>query len=245
MRKPAVAGKFYPGDAKEINEMIRNFLDAADTKAEGKLKGIIVPHAGYVYSGPVAAYAYKLLEGQKIKKIIMLGPSHYGIFPGLAESGYEKWQTPLGEIQTFSIGLNQIPKAHGPEHSLEVQLPFLQNVLQDFHIDPILTGDLTPQEGAKLVDRDAFFIISSDLSHYYPYAQAIERDERTIKLIESLDVENFMIGGDACGKMGIAIIMQLARKKGWKIKLLKYANSGDTAGPKTEVVGYAAFAVIE
>ncbi|MBN1170305.1 AmmeMemoRadiSam system protein B [Candidatus Micrarchaeota archaeon] len=246
MRLPSVAGTFYPDNEIELRKMIADFLEAADAKKiGGKLRGLIVPHAGYVYSGPVAAYAYKLLEGKNAGKIILIGPSHYGIFNGLAESGYQKWQTPIGELETFSIGLNRLPKAHDPEHSLEVQLPFLQIVLKNFKIDPILTGDLSPKEGAKTIDINAFFIVSSDLSHYYPYEQAMERDKKTISLIESLDAENFLTGGDACGRMGIAMIMELARQKGWKIKLLKYANSGDTAGPKTEVVGYAAFAVIE
>lgn len=246
IRLPAVAGTFYPDNEMETRKLIAGFLEAADSmEIKGKLRGLIVPHAGYVYSGPVAAYAYKLLAGKDIKKIILIGPSHYGIFPGLAESGYARWETPLGEIETFSIGLNKLQKAHDPEHSLEVQLPFLQSVLKNFRINPILTGDLSPKEGAKMIDLDTFFIVSSDLSHYYPYAQALELDKRTISLIESLDTENFVVSGDACGRMGIAIMMELARKKGWKIKLLKYANSGDTAGPKTEVVGYAAFAVIE
>lgn len=262
-RMPAVAGTFYPGDAGELRQMISEYLSAAKPETpSGKLRGIIVPHAGYIYSGPVAAWGYKLLQDPKLKihdtgRILLLGPSHYSMFMGLAEGGFQSWRTPLGETGTFSIRgkgnqeiINTYPGAHEPEHSLEVQLPFLQHVLEGrkFAIDPVLTGEIAPGPAAAVLEqsaKDPFFVVSSDLSHYMPYGDAVAKDSKSIALMEALDVEGFAGRGDACGKTGIAAVMALARKKGWKIKKLHYANSGDTAGPKSEVVGYAALAILE
>lgn len=251
-RVAAVAGAFYPGDSDGLRKLISGYIARASPETpKGALRGIIVPHAGYVYSAPVAAYGYKLIQKARIpQRIILLGPSHYALFPGMAESGYTSWRTPLGETGTFSIGIPPYPSAHEPEHSLEVQMPFLQHVLEGkkFAVCPILTGEIAPEEGAAMLEpqaRDSFFVVSSDLSHYMPYAEAAGRDRKTIALMESLDVDGFVQKGDACGKAGIAIIMALAKKKGWRVKLLHYANSGDTAGPKDAVVGYAALAIVE
>ena len=242
VRDAAVAGSFYPALADELERLIEEYLEQADPEPSKDLKGIIVPHAGYIYSGAVAAYGYKLLGNQK--KVIALGPSHYSMFPGLAESGMAKWQTPLGKVETFSIGLKPYPAAHRPEHSLEVQLPFLQKTLTEFTFDPILTGEISPAEGADILsEREEFLLISSDLSHYMPYDEAVERDRNTLSLIEKNDLEGFRAQGDACGRGGIAIAMELAKRNGWKFRVLKYANSGDTAGPKDNVVGYAAIAI--
>lgn len=242
VRDAAVAGSFYPALPDELERLIDEYLERADPEPSKGLKGIIVPHAGYIYSGAIAAYGYKLLGGQK--KVIALGPSHYAMFPGLAESGMAKWQTPLGRVETFSIGLNPYPAAHRPEHSLEVQVPFLQKTLGDFKLDPILTGEVSPSEGADLLEkRDEFLLISSDLSHYMPYDDAVEKDRATLSMIEKNDLDSFRKNGDACGRTGISIAMELAKRKGWKFRVLKYANSGDTAGPKDNVVGYAAIAI--
>ena len=258
VRMPSVADKFYPGDPARLKKMINDLIKAADVpEPEGKLRGIIVPHAGYVYSAPVASYAYKLLEKENPKKILMLGPSHYAHFLGLAESGYAGWNTPFGIVNTYSIrndsnqeNIHVYPAVHDPEHSLEVQVPFIQHVMhgKDYSIDPILTGEMPPLKGAEVLENpaeDSFLVVSSDLSHYLPYSDAVERDKNTVSLMESLDIEGFLNAGDACGKMGISIAIELARKKDWKIQALYYANSGDTAGPKSEVVGYAALAIIE
>ena len=242
VRDAAVAGSFYPASAEELERLIDEYLEHADPEPSGALKGIIVPHAGYIYSGAVAAFGYKLLGGQK--RVTALGPSHYAMFPGLAESGMAKWQTPLGKVSTFSIGLNAYPAAHRPEHSLEVQLPFLQKVLGEFEFNPVLTGEINPKEGADILEKhDDFLLISSDLSHYMPYDEALEKDRKTLSLIEKNDLEGFLASGDACGRSGIAIAMELAQRKGWGFRVLKYANSGDTAGPKDNVVGYAALAI--
>jgi MEMO1 family protein len=242
VRNAAVAGSFYPAGADELERLIDEYLERADPEPSENLKGIIVPHAGYIYSGAVAAYGYKLLGGQK--KVIALGPSHYAMFPGLAESGMAKWETPFGKVKTYSIGLRSYPAAHRPEHSLEVQVPFLQKVLGDFEFDPILTGEITPGEGSDILEKyDDFLLVSSDLSHYMPYDDALEKDRKTLSMIEKNDLEGFAAEGDACGRAGISIAMELARRKGWKFRVLKYANSGDSAGPKDNVVGYGAIAI--
>jgi AmmeMemoRadiSam system protein B len=242
VRDAAVAGSFYPGAADELENLIEEYLGRADSAPAKNLKGIIVPHAGYIYSGSVAAFGFRLMKDQK--RVIAIGPSHYAMFPGLAESGMAKWETPFGRVNTFSIGLEAYPAAHRPEHSIEVQLPFLQKVLKDFEFDPILTGDISPKDGADILEkRGEFLLISSDLSHYMPYEQAVEKDRKTLSMIEKGDLQGFLAHGDACGRTGIAIAMELAKRKGWKFRILKYANSGDTAGPKSNVVGYAAIAI--
>lgn len=258
IRKPAVADAFYPGDADKLKEMIETYLsEAKESDIPGSLKALVVPHAGYVYSGPVAAYGYKLLakHDDKFKKIILIGPSHFAGFFGVAEAGAEKWQTPLGLVSAGSlkeeikdIGLiNVIPQAHEAEHNLEVQLPFLQIVMKnDFTIFPLLTGDVRPaalaDEIMKAIDEHTLIIISSDLSHYFPYEKAVELDTVTNNAIKTQDIKTLDSQGDACGKTGILVLMHIAKKKKWLVKLLDYRNSGDTAGPKDQVVGYSAFA---
>jgi hypothetical protein len=249
-------------DAEKEREAGGSKKKSGNQKGKGKqkgterLRGIIVPHAGYIYSGPVAAYAYNLMRTSDMpRRIVIIGPSHYAAFPGLAESGYAAWSTPLGDIDAFSImdeenGIAVFPPAHEQEHSLEVQLPFLQVALEGkpFTIDPILTGEIGPKAGAEALApalEDAFLVVSSDLSHYMPYGDAVKKDARTLGLIDSMDAGRFLMEGDACGRSGIAIAIELARMKKWKIRRLRYANSGDTAGPKSEVVGYAALAITE
>lgn len=259
-RKPAVAGAFYPGDPDELKDMVERFLnEAEDTDVPGKLRALIVPHAGYVYSGPVAAYAYKLLQkhADELSRVIMIGPSHFAGFFGTAESDSDKWQTPLGMVKAGSLKhkikdlgmINVIPEAHMPEHNLEVQIPFLQMVLEAFTIYPLLTGDIRPaalaEEIVKALDEKTLIIISSDLSHYFPYEKAVKLDTVTNNAIKALDIETMKAKGDACGKTGILVLLHIAKKMKWKCKLLNYRNSGDTAGPKSEVVGYSAFAFYE
>ncbi len=254
VRRPAVAGAFYPMEQTELSNMINTFFENANVEPiRGELKAIISPHAGYIYSGPVAAYGYKLMQLHNVQKnVILLGPSHYTAFEGLAESGFKQWATPLGIIDAFSIR-NQYntsyihinPQAHIPEHSLEVQIPFLQSINPHVKIDPILTGDIASTAGGEILsgyEQDYFFIASSDLSHYHVYDEAVRIDKKTIDAIIDLDTDRFEEIGDACGKKGISILMRIAEKKKWKAKLLKYANSGDTAGPKDEVVGYTSIA---
>lgn len=260
MREPAVAGTFYPDDEKELKEMVEKFLkEAGNVKVPGKLRGLVVPHAGYVYSGPVAAYGYRLLMEQKKQpdKIFLFGPAHYGMFVGIAESGCDIWKTPLGMVNVGSISsklkdhslVHVYPQVHGPEHSLEVQLPFLQTVMKkQFTVYPVLTGEINPAVLANavepLIDEDTLFLVSSDLSHYHPYENAKRIDAVANESVPDLDFKKAELF-EACGKTAILALMQTAKSKGWKGKLLDYRNSGDTAGPKDGVVGYGAYAFYE
>jgi AmmeMemoRadiSam system protein B len=256
VRESAVAGTFYPDNEKELSEMIEEFLKKAeDIQIEGRLHGLVVPHAGYVYSGPVAAYGYKLLMKQKPQptKVLLVGPSHQGMFIGAAESGYEEWRTPLGIVKAESLSmkvtdkalLNVYPQIHGPEHCLEVQLPFLQTVLKDFVIYPLLTGEVNPAALANalepLIDDNTIFVASSDLSHYHPYENAKKLDAVANGAIPNLDFDKMQYV-EACGRTAILTLMQIAKSRGWKGKLLDYRNSGDTAGPRDSVVGYGCYA---
>ncbi len=261
LREPAVAGSFYPGYAGELKEMIDRYLSIAkDTKLDGNLKALIIPHAGYIYSGPIAAYGYKLLEKSKdrnIKKVLILGPSHHAFFEGACESGFKFWETPLGNVKTYSIRENMesedkkfleiYPAAHVPEHCLEVQLPFLQLVMKNkFEVCPILTGQVEPEKLAeiieKYIDERTLIIVSSDLSHYLPYENAKKIDSIANDSVPSIDIGRFEAQGDACGKTAILVLMHIAKNKKWNGKLLDYRNSGDTAGPKSGVVGYGCYA---
>ncbi|MBD3210393.1 AmmeMemoRadiSam system protein B [Candidatus Micrarchaeota archaeon] len=259
IRQPAVAGAFYPADPEELREMIEKMLEDAEVEAEGMPRGLVEPHAGYVYSGPVAAYGYKLLSGysRQIKKVFLLGPSHYGAFFGAVESGAEKWKTPLGEVDVGSIRKNAENKelftvnerAHSQEHSLEVQVPFLQEVLGDFTLYPLLVSDAVPMvladELSKHLDENSIVIASSDLSHYNDYNTAVRLDSVANETVPALQTERFKESGDACGKIPILVLMHLAKKMKWGGKLLDYRNSGDTAGPKDRVVGYGCYAFFE
>ncbi|MFH1784854.1 MAG: AmmeMemoRadiSam system protein B [Candidatus Micrarchaeota archaeon] len=255
IRRTAVAGAFYPDNPDEIKKMIDKFLsDAKETKINGKLTGLVVPHAGYIYSGSVAGYGYKLLSKYKgkIKKVILIGPSHYAGFQGACEAGYEFWQTPLGEIRAITKTKPTIvtyPEAHQPEHCLEVQLPFIQTVLGDVEIWPILCGQVDPTKLAKEImeelDEETIIIASSDLSHYKFYDDAVKTDSTANETVPRLDIEKFEAVGDACGKIPILVLMHVAKEKKWTGKLLDYRNSGDTAGPKSRVVGYGCYAFYE
>jgi len=257
VRQPSVAGSFYPGDADELKKMIDKFLDEAENvEIEGGLKGLVEPHAGYVYSGLTAAYGYKLLSkySDKINKVFLAGPSHQVPFFGAAESGAEFWKTPLGKVKIGSVKEKAenkdlfpvYPQAHAPEHCLEVQVPFLQTVLKDFKLYPVLISDVAPEnianEIAEQMDEKSVFIASSDLSHYQPYETARKIDSTANEAVPSLDFKKFEEKGDACGKGAILVLMHLAKKMKWKGKLLDYRTSGDTAGDKNAVVGYGCYA---
>jgi len=255
-RSPAVAGMFYPGNPKTLSGMVRRFLDeAGDFRLPG-LKALICPHAGYPYSGPTAGFSYRQLEKMKKKPpiCILVGPSHYAYIDA-SVGNYETYETPLGEVKVNrkicdeleNSGIPFTPDAHSREHCLEVQLPFLQTVHPDAQIVPILCGAISPDALADKLepyfkDPDIFFIISSDLSHYLPYEEAVLRDRNSLKMIEFKDIEN-EDKIDACGATGIKAVMRLADKHDYKIKLLDYRNSGDIAGDKSGVVGYGALAV--
>ncbi|MBU0532135.1 AmmeMemoRadiSam system protein B [Candidatus Micrarchaeota archaeon] len=257
IRSPAVAGAFYPEDPTDLRDMIAKFLDdAEDIEISDRLCGLVEPHAGYIYSGPTAAYGYKLLSkySREIKKVILLGPSHFAAFFGAAESDAEIWRTPLGDVEIGKLSekaknkelFSLHPAAHGPEHCLEVQLPFIQTVLADFTLYPLLVSDISPDtlanEIARQFDEHTVVIASSDLSHYHQYDVAKKRDHVANETVPALNINKFETSGDACGKTAILTLMYLAKKLKWKGTFLDYKNSGDTAGPKDGVVGYGCYA---
>lgn len=254
VRQPAVAGAFYPDDSEELRNTVELFLSKAkDIPIPGKLRGLVVPHAGYIYSGPIAAYGYKALMKEKVNKAIIIGPSHYGIFPGACESGFQLWETPLGRVKAMSASgwpVSVYPPAHAPEHCLEVQLPFLQVLFgEKIEVWPLLCGEVEPEVLAERVmkelDKKTVVIASSDLSHYKEYEAAKRTDRIANESVPALDIPRFVREGDACGKTAILTLMHIAKKKKWKGLMLDYRNSGDTAGPKSNVVGYGCYAFYE
>lgn len=256
IRPPAVAGTFYPYDRNELKEMVDAFLvDAKSSYVDGDLKALIVPHAGYVYSGPVAAVGYKLLKKMKPKTehVFLLGPSHFARFRDVAQSASEYWETPLGKVEMEQLPESQFIKnnslAHEKEHCLEVQLPFLQRVLGKFSCYALLTGDVSTRMFANELSRDlgenSMFIVSSDLSHYHPYNQAVRIDSLANKSIPAGDIDQVEKFVEACGRDAITTIMQIAKLKRWNCEFLDYKNSGDTSGMKDQVVGYGCYAFYE
>lgn len=258
IRKPTVANQFYPGNPSILRQTILEFLTKAEPpKIPGKIKAIISPHAGYIYSGPIAAYSYKILKNldqKKEWKIVLLGPSHFVPFSGAAAPEHDAWETPLGNVAVKDIRtelensdvIDEIRGANKEEHSLEVQVPFLQTVLKKFTLYPLVLGNLNSgrlaQEIQKFCEKDDVIVIaSSDLSHYLPYEEAQKTDFDTSSAICDLDIEKMNKIGDACGKGGILTVMHLAKNLGWKCKMLNYRNSGDTAGDKSGVVGYGSY----
>jgi AmmeMemoRadiSam system protein B/AmmeMemoRadiSam system protein A len=276
VRQAAVAGLFYPADPNTLSAMIDDFLARANPPAVGHVRALICPHAGYQFSGPVAAFAYKLLAGHDIHTVIVLGPSHYAELKGAYVTPADAYITPLGTVpisskakalakaKPFVAGREyrvyrpewwrQSPQtlpAFGQdtpetwEHSVEAQIPFLQKVLKNFQLVPIVVGQTDPAELADAIDAqlddDTLIVVSTDLSHYYPYDQARALDDRCVKAVCNLDIDQAE-NQEACGKVGVLALMHLAKRKGWQTKLLDYRNSGDTSGDKSRVVGYAAIA---
>lgn len=263
IRPAAVAGSFYPASSERLRKTVETLLAQAQPKTlGGRLRGLIVPHAGYIYSGPVAATGYKTVYSSKFDssqlRVLLLGPAHYVYFVGAATVDCDAWQTPLGLVRCAKDliaralergDLQNNPNAHAPEHSLEVQLPFVQTVLPNCEIFPILTGECDYRNLARTLapypeDID-LIIVSSDLSHYYPYDEAVERDALAHRAIENFDFALMEERVEACGKTAILTLMQIARDHGWKAKLLDYRNSGDTAGDRFRVVGYGCYAFYE
>ena len=256
VRNPAVAGSFYPADAVELKAQVWQFLDQIQPLAEPPPKAIIVPHAGYVYSGPIAASAYARLFAARdsIRRVVLLGPSHRVGFHGIAISGMEAFATPLGRIMIDQAVLQLLERqpevgfleqAHAREHSLEVHLPFLQEVLDHFQIVPLVVGDAQPAEVGAVLETlwggpETLIVISSDLSHYHDYATARLLDDATSKAIEALRFED--IGYEqACGRNPINGLLWVARRKALHGETIDLRNSGDTAGARDQVVGYGAY----
>lgn len=260
LRPPAVAGTFYPADEGALRDSLRrSFADAIDPAFGAPVpEATVVPHAGYVYSGPVAASAYLRVRPAHatIRRVILLGPSHRVPLRGLALSGADAWITPLGEVPIdpdAATTLRELPfvgvddAAHAPEHSLEVQVPFLQTVLDDFSLVPLVVGDATTDEVAAVIDAgwsgpETLVVVSTDLSHYHRYAEAVRHDARTAAAIASLRDDD--IGpDDACGARPLRGLLRSAARRHLSIEQIDLRNSGDTAGDKERVVGYGAFAL--
>jgi len=270
LRFSAVAGQFYSEEKRELERMIDGFLkEVKIPEIEGEVFGLILPHAGYVFSGFVAAHGFKLISKKNFKDVILIGDSHYEYFDGVSiwEKGF--WETPLGKIRvneelakkilSYSKRFFAKDSAHLFEHSLEVQLPFLQKVLKDFEIVPIIFGseDKDWKDLAKAIldfaKKDTLIIASSDLSHYPPYEVAKKLDLETIEAILKCDPKEFStkikdlkenspdVDTFACAQDSIKTILEISKQKNAKAKLLKYQNSGDTFfGDKFQVVGYSA-----
>lgn len=257
IRQPAVAGSFYPANPEQLQEMLNTYLAKAQPATKIP-KAIIVPHAGYIYSGEIAASAYTRLKAgaDKIKRVVVLGPSHRVGFKGLAVSHAEFFNTPLGKIpldipaikNLLALSFVQyIDEAHYLEHSLEVQLPFLQTVLTEFKLIPIVAGDASPEQVAQVLelfydDAETVIVISSDLSHYYDYATAQRLDKETSDKIEHLQYQQLDYES-ACGRVPVSGLLALAAKKSLQVKNIDLRNSGDTAGDKRRVVGYGAYVI--
>jgi len=256
IRPSAVAGQFYPADAAQLRSEVSGMLAGADTDAPAP-KAIIAPHAGYIYSGPIAASAYKSLlpVSGRISRVVLLGPDHRVGFRGMALSSADAWQTPLGTValeRDAATLLQDLPQvqvfdeAHRLEHSLEVQLPFLQQVLGTFTLLPIVVGVATTDEVAAVLERlwggdETLIVVSSDLSHYHDYATAKRMDaeaSRSIEALHPLELDD----AQACGHNPVRGLLQAAARHGLQAETLDLRNSGDTAGSRDRVVGYGAYA---
>lgn len=259
IRQPAVSGSFYPDKPEDLKAMISGYLQQVAVSPTDKVpKAIIVPHAGYIYSGEIAASAYALLQPKykTIKHVVLLGPSHKVGFSGLALSHADAFNTPLGDIALDTQAIASLShfsfvhyrdQAHLFEHSLEVQLPFLQLILDSFQLIPIVAGDCPAEQIAQLLalfydQDDTLIVISSDLSHFHDYATAQRLDKATSEKIEQLDYQH--LGYDsACGRVPVSGLLALAKTKNLQIKTINLKNSGDTAGDKNSVVGYGAYVI--
>lgn len=248
VRAPAVAGTFYPADPRELASTVDAMLGEAEGDG-GPPLALVAPHAGYAYSGPVAGSAYGLLRGSRVRRVAILGPAHFVPLHGCAVPGVEAWATPLGEVpidaelrDVADVAVDDGP--HGPEHSIEVQLPFLQRVLPEgFSVLPVAVGACPPAEVAGVIGAlpaDALIVVSTDLSHYHDDATAKRLDRRTADAVLSLDPE--AIGPeDACGAFALRGLVEHARRHRLEIELLDLRTSADTAGDPRRVVGYGAF----
>jgi AmmeMemoRadiSam system protein B len=255
VRGPAVAGTFYPADPRALRSQVHRLLEEVEGEAAPP-KAIVVPHAGYVYSGSVAASAYGLLRAGAgtIERVVLLGPAHRVSLRGLALPSAEEFVTPLGSVPVDGAAvrtLEALPQvtvsdsAHADEHSLEVQLPFLQEVLTKFSLVPLVVGTASPEQVEEALELlgdgpETLIVVSTDLSHYHEYGKACELDRATAALIKSLRYEEIR-HDRACGREPLRGLLRLARSRGWRGETLDVRNSGDTAGPRDQVVGYGAF----
>ncbi|MBF0380864.1 MAG: AmmeMemoRadiSam system protein B [Magnetococcales bacterium] len=256
VRPPAVAGTFYPEDPQQLRSMVQKFLGQAIDAPLGEPPAFVSPHAGYIYSGQVAAYGYKNLKkasADNPRRIFVLAPSHRAYLDGISVGNYSAYRTPLGDVTLDQETISKLaalpdvirdPQSHAMDHALEVQLPFLQETVEHFKLVPIMVGDISGGQLADIIDNcwqpGDLIIISSDLSHFHPYDKAVELDNSSHNAVLS-QKPRVVEGCDACGRVGMAALAELARRKGWQPSLANYCNSGDTAGSKDSVVGYATY----
>ncbi|MBF0492319.1 MAG: AmmeMemoRadiSam system protein B [Deltaproteobacteria bacterium] len=255
IQKASVAGSFYPAQSEELREELGHYFQVAPDST-ARPKAMIVPHAGTLYSGPIAASAYKTLFSlsHTIQQVVLLGPAHRLGFEGLAIPSADYFETPLGRIGIDQEKLKliqnlpqvvRLDEAHQGEHSLEVQLPFLQMALGDFKLTPLVVGWSSPEAVAEVLEKlwggeETLIVVSSDLSHYLDYASAQKIDRATADKIEKLDWRRLQ-DDQACGFFPLRGLLLEAQKKHLQVKTLALRNSGDTAGDKNRVVGYGAF----
>jgi AmmeMemoRadiSam system protein B len=256
IRPSVCAGRFYPADAGQLRDSVETCLKHAHRARGAPPKAIIAPHAGYIYSGPVAGSAYQRWQGAggRIRRVILLGPAHYLDFEGVASCSAAGFATPLGVVPVDPAGtaavcamsqVRVLDSAHDPEHSLEVHLPFLQVILGEFTLVPLLVGSARDEEVEAVLEcvwggEETGVVISSDLSHYHDYLTALEVDAATASAIERFDV-SLLDGDHACGSRAIRGLIGVARRHGLGAATVDLRNSGDTAGPRDRVVGYGAF----
>lgn len=253
-RQAAVAGLFYPAETATLERAVAKLLAAAPA-ADDDAKAIIAPHAGYQYSGPTAAHVYRMLEGrqERIRRVVLLGPAHRVYLQGMALPSVGAFTTPLGDVPIDADGVEQAlampgtqvsDEAHAAEHSLEVHLPFLQTVLDDFKLVPIVVGVCTAHHVEAVLETlwggdETVIIVSSDLSHFHPYSEARDIDANTTARIEAR--EPTLHGEEACGAYALNGLLLAAKARGLHVRTLDLRNSGDTAGDKNRVVGYGAY----
>lgn len=252
---PSVAGMFYPAGADELRRDLDRLLAGVD-KVAPVPKALIAPHAGYVYSGPVAASAYAQLRplADRVQRVVLFAPAHRVPFAGIATSSADGFRTPLGDIPVDRAGVaaalqqpgvREFDAAFQGEHAVEVQLPFLQLTLHAFHLVPFVVGDARGSQVAAVMEAlwggdETLIVVSSDLSHYLDYAAARRRDSATTQAIEALAPERLDYH-DACGRTPVQGLLMAAREHGLRVRTLDLRNSGDTAGPHDRVVGYGAY----
>jgi len=268
IRPTAVASMFYPGDTAELRDTVQNYLQSSSVEEKvfqlkksetSELRALIVPHAGYIYSGKIAASAFRLLQEipKRFKRVLLLGPAHRVWIQGAAFPRADYFDTPLGEIALDKVLMEKLlrdyswisvnDEAHAEEHCLEVQLPFLQETLSKFELIPLVVGETKSEELAQLIqqfskDEETLIVISTDLSHFHDYQTAQEIDARTAKAIELLEPEQ-LLAEDACGANPLRGALVAASQNNWQVHRLCLCNSGDTAGDRRRVVGYGAWAM--
>ncbi|UCF32018.1 MAG: AmmeMemoRadiSam system protein B [bacterium] len=270
VQEPVVAGSFYPSDADTLRRMVRKYLeDAGKPRIRGEILGLIAPHAGYIYSGPIAGHAYRQVSGESYDLVVVIAPSHTAPFNGVSVLLRDAYRTPMGEVpldRNLAAALTErtqwiqyVPALFAREHSLEVHLPFLQETLKPgFRVLPVVMGNPSSALARAFADvlsdavrgRKVLFVASSDMSHYHPYDNAVTMDLKTLDLIGSGNPDELFSActtrkSELCGLGPVQVMMHLARKMGIKsAKVLKYANSGDTAGDRARVVGYGSIAFV-